>query len=202
MTPSKRIFDLVWAVIISLICLPLFLIISLLILIFDGRPIFYIAERMKTATEPFSLIKFRTMKTTGERNTGVSGGDKNSRVTKIGLFLRKIRLDEIPQLVNVLKGDMSFVGPRPPLRQYTEAFPELYNEVLQSRPGITGLASIHFHKHEEMLLQDCKTLEETNDVYSRRCIPRKARLDLLYRQHQNVCFDFQLALRTLIRVLN
>ena len=98
-----------------------------------------------------------------------------------GRFLRRSRLDEVPQLWNVLKGDMSFVGPRPPLRLYVERFPELYAKVLQSRPGVTGLATLVFHRHEEKLLAACRSAAETDAVYARRCVPRKARIDLIYQ---------------------
>ena len=103
---------------------------------------------MKAPGVPFHLWKLRTM-TVVREDSGVSGGDKAARITPVGRFLRRARLDEIPQLWNVIRGDMSFVGPRPPLRLYVERFPALYAEVLKSRPGITGLATLHFHAHEE-----------------------------------------------------
>jgi lipopolysaccharide/colanic/teichoic acid biosynthesis glycosyltransferase len=146
------------------------------------------------------LWKLRTM-TVAAADSGVSGGDKSARVTRIGRLLRRTRLDEVPQLWNILRGDMSFVGPRPPLRTYVERFPALYARVLQSRPGITGLATLAFHAHEERLLAPCKTAEETDAVYTRRCIPRKARLDLIYQQRRSVCYDVILIGRTIGRVL-
>ena len=119
------------------------------------------------------------------------------RITSTGAWLRAKRLDEFPQLWNILKGDLSFVGPRPPLRQYVEQDPELYGQVLKSRPGVTGLASIVYHKHEAMLLERCATAEETDAVYSRVCVPAKARLDLIYQRHQNMCYDFDLVFQTI-----
>jgi lipopolysaccharide/colanic/teichoic acid biosynthesis glycosyltransferase len=130
-------------------------------------------------------------------DSGVSGGDKAARITPAGGFLRRTRLDELPQLFNILKGDMSFVGPRPPLRRYVEACPETYAAVLRSRPGVTGLATLVFHRHEERFLAQCATPEETNRVYLRRCIPRKARLDLIYQRRQSLCLDLWILLRTL-----
>ena len=106
-------------------------------------------------------------------------------------------MDEFPQLWNILKGDLSFVGPRPPLREYVERFPDIYNEVLKSRPGVTGLATIRFHKHEDRLLARCETAEQTDDVYCRICVPRKAKLDLIYQRHQNMCYDFDLVFQTI-----
>jgi lipopolysaccharide/colanic/teichoic acid biosynthesis glycosyltransferase len=131
----------------------------------------------------------------------VSGGDKSARITRTGAFLRRSRLDEVPQLWNVLRGDISFVGPRPPLRQYVEAFPDVYARVLQSRPGITGLASVYFHAHEEHLLARCTSTAETDAVYRRACIPRKARLDLIYQARRNLCVDMGIMLKTVFRRL-
>ena len=200
MTPSKRIFDIVLALLLAaLLALP-FLVLLAVLLLSQGRPLFYVAERMKAPGQPFALWKLRTM-TLAKGDSGVSGGDKSARITPTGRFLRRARLDEIPQLWNVLRGDMSFVGPRPPLRIYVERCPEIYAQVLQSRPGITGLATLEFHAHEERLLATCRNAAETDAVYTRRCIPRKAHLDLIYQRHQSLCFDLALLGRTGSRVL-
>jgi lipopolysaccharide/colanic/teichoic acid biosynthesis glycosyltransferase len=132
-------------------------------------------------------------------DSGVSGGDKSDRITRTGGFMRRTRLDELPQLWNVIIGDISFVGPRPPLRQYVEAFPEIYTQVMQSRPGITGLASIYFSAYEERLLSCCHSREETDRAYRSICIPRKARLDLIYQNNRTICFDVLLMLRTVFK---
>ncbi|WP_128255011.1 sugar transferase [Falsirhodobacter deserti] len=201
MTPQKRLFDIALALALSVLLAAPFLILCLLLLAVQGRPIFYVAERMKAPGRPFALWKLRTMRPAGPNEAGVSGGDKAARVSPLGRMLRKTRADEIPQLWNVLRGDMSFVGPRPPLRQYVERFPALYGQVLQSRPGITGLASLHIHRFEERILASCRTAEETDIVYVRRSIPRKAKLDLIYQAHQSVCFDLVLIWQTARRVL-
>ncbi len=196
MTWRKRIFDLFFASLLTLLLgLPL-LGLVIWLAIRQGRPVFYVSERMKGVDEPFMLWKLRTM-TVAEADTGVSGGDKAARVTPIGARLRAKRLDELPQLWNILKGDLSFVGPRPPLRQYVERHPELYAQVLQSRPGVTGLASIVYHHHEAALLARCRTPAETDAVYDRICVPAKARLDLIYQRHQNMCYDFDLVFQTI-----
>jgi lipopolysaccharide/colanic/teichoic acid biosynthesis glycosyltransferase len=105
-------------------------------------------------------------------------------------------MDEVPQIWNVLKGDMSFVGPRPPLREYVERFPDLYREVLKSPTGITGLASLRYHDTEERLLAACQTAEETDRVYAGICVPAKARLDVFYQKHWSLCFDLKLIWET------
>lgn len=196
MTWRKRIFDLFFASLLVLILGPVILLLVVYIYIKQGRPLFYVAERMKTPDQPFGLIKFRTM-TVVDEDQGVSGAHKASRVTPLGERLRAKRMDEFPQLFNILKGDLSFVGPRPPLREYVERFPEIYSEVLKSRPGVTGLATIRFHKHEDRLLARCETAAQTDDIYCRICVPRKAKLDLIYQRHQNTCYDFDLVFQTI-----
>lgn len=204
MTPGKRLFDLILALMAAFLLAVPALIIAIWILIRSGRPVFYLAERMKTPDQPFRLWKFRTMTvdhTVDRADTGVSGGDKSARITREGRILRRYRLDEIPQIWNILKGDMSIVGPRPPLRQYTVAFPDLYREVLQCRPGLTGLATLHFHRHEAWLLAQCHDATETDEVYRRRCVPRKAHLDLIYRTKRSLCYDIVILGRTIGQVV-
>lgn len=199
MTWRKRMLDLTLSLLLALVLWPVLLVLIVILLISEGRPIFYIAERMTTPTRAFGLIKLRTMRPdladTGA-GSGVTGGNKSRRMSQLHRILRRTRADEIPQLWNVIKGDMSLVGPRPPLRVYVEAFPALYAAVLRSRPGVTGLASLRFHTHEEVMLAQCKTPKQTDDVYRRRCVPRKARLDLIYQARRNVCFDIALIWET------
>jgi len=196
MTPQKRILDLVFALLLVALLWPVILGLALWLRLRQGRPVFHVAERMKAPGQPFRLWKFRTM-TVVEDDSGVSGGDKAARITPAGAWLRRRRLDELPQLWNIIRGDLSFVGPRPPLRQYVERFPELYGRVLKSRPGVTGLASIVYHRHEERLLARCRNAKETDAVYSRICVPAKARLDLIYQRHQSICYDFDLVFQTI-----
>ncbi|MFN4098377.1 MAG: sugar transferase [Pararhodobacter sp.] len=193
---TKRAFDIWTAAMITPVVLPAVLIIALIILIRDGRPVFYGGERMKTMTEGFPLWKFRTMKT-DPGDSGVSGADKNDRITKTGRFLRKRRLDEMPQLWNIWRGDISVVGPRPPLRQYVERFPDIYSEVLRNKPGLTGLATIYYSRHEQKLLARTRSVEETDAVYARNCVPRKARIDLMYQRNWSFCFDLNVIRKTL-----
>lgn len=202
MTPAKRLFDIAAALfLMAVLALP-FAAVLLWLLLREGRPLFHVAERMKAPGQPFRLWKLRTMRPAPPgADSGVTGADKASRITPTGRFLRRSRLDEVPQLWNVLKGDMSFVGPRPPLRQYVERFPEIYAQVLRSRPGITGLATLHYHAHEEWWLARCRTPEETDAVYARVCVPRKARLDLIYQQRRTLCYDLMLMLETAARVM-
>lgn len=200
MTPGKRAFDLVVAVLLGALLLPVLAVLVVVLLAVEGRPVLYIAERMKTPTQGFGLIKLRTMRPAPPgANAGVTGGDKSNRMSRLHRILRRTRADEIPQLWNVIRGDMSLVGPRPPLRLYVEAYPEIYGPVLRSWPGITGLASLRYHAVEERLLAACATPEETDAVYRRRCVPRKAALDMIYQQRRSLCWDILLLAETAAR---
>lgn len=200
MTFGKRLFDITLALVLALVLALPFGVLLIVLLLREGRPVFYVSERMRGPGRPFRLWKLRTMSVVAA-DSGVSGGDKAARITPMGRLLRRSRLDEVPQLWNVLKGDMSFVGPRPPLRLYVERFPDLYAQVLQSRPGITGLATLRYHAHEERLLRACTSAAETDAVYSRRCVPRKAALDLIYQHRRTLCLDLMLLWQTASRVL-
>jgi len=195
MTPQKRALDIVLALLLIVPAIPILVILMVLLLITEGRPLFYVSERMKTPTQGFALIKLRTMRV-GASDGGVTGGNKSNAIPPVYRALRKSRLDELPQLWNVLRGDMSFVGPRPPLRTYVDDFPALYTAVLRNRPGITGLASLRFHQHEEQILAACSTPEQTDHAYRTRCVPRKATLDLIYQRQQSLCFDLALIWET------
>jgi len=201
MTFGKRILDLAIVLIILPIVLPVGIVIALAILLTDGRPVIFKQERMRSTSEGFMLWKFRTMRH-DPADAGVAGGDKKDRITAVGRVLRRTHFDEIPQAVNVLRGDVSLVGPRPPLRDYVERYPEIYDRVLKSRPGLTGLASYFYSKHEAWILRDCQTPEETDAVYVRRCVPQKARLDLIYQKHQSVWLDLWLFWITAARILH
>ena len=196
MTWRKRIFDLFFVFLLVILLSPVLIALLVWLYLKQGRPLFYVAERMKGVDQPFMLWKLRTM-TVVDTDSGVSGGDKTARITPTGAWLRARRLDEFPQLWNIVKGDLSFVGPRPPLREYVDRFPGLYGEVLKSRPGVTGLASIVYHRHEAALLARCATAQETDAVYTRICVPAKARLDLIYQRHRNMCYDFDLVFQTI-----
>ncbi|UWQ18108.1 sugar transferase [Jannaschia sp. M317] len=190
MTVGKRLFDILFSIYLMAFLSPVFAVV-LWKAWRQGGPIFYGSERMKTPTEAFTLWKFRTM-ADDPNDTGVTGGDKAQRITPLGRALRKRRLDELPQLWNILIGDVSFVGPRPPLRRYVEMFPDLYGKVLKTRPGVTGLASLIYAPHEERILEACPTPEATEAAYIRVCIPRKAALDLLYQRNRSFWMDVKL----------
>ncbi len=193
--------EFILASLMAVVLVPVIALLSVVVLLFDGRPVFFVQSRMKSPDETFKLVKFRTL-TVAEGEETVLGGDKLSRITPLGRILRKSRMDELPQLWNILRGDIGFVGPRPPLRRYMERFPEVYNEVLKTRPGVTGLATLRYHAKEERLMAQSRSAEEAEALYERLCIPAKARLDLLYAKHKSPCLDLRMMLATIWRRLS
>lgn len=199
MTASKRVMDICLALVFGAILFLPGLLIACCVLLLDGRPVFYRSERMKSFEQGFTLWKFRTMRD-GSADDSVSGGYKCDRITSLGRFLRRMRLDEIPQIINILRGDMSFVGPRPPLRRYVDLRPEIYEKVLTSRPGITGFATVHFHRIEEQLLKHSHNKHDADAIYIHHCIPAKAQLDLYWAEHRSLWRDFGLLWLTVAHV--
>lgn len=192
---SKRVFDIVLALLLLLPLSFLILIISGLLLVAQGRPIFYAGPRMGASGKTFLHLKFRTM-LLQEGDSGVTGAHKNWRITPLGRFMRRTRIDELPQLFNILKGDMSFVGPRPTIIEYVERFPHVYGQVLKSRPGVTGLATLIYHRHEGQVLSRCKSAAETEAAYERRCLPTKLKIDLIYQKNRGIGLDLWIIWRT------
>ena len=193
---SKRLFDIVFAILLLIPLSLLMAVVALVLLVTQGRPIFYAAPRMRGPNRPFTHLKFRTMLCT-ETDSGVTGGHKKWRITPLGHFLRRTRIDELPQLFNILKGDMSFVGPRPTIREYVERYPSIYGQVLKSRPGVTGLATLIYHRHEDRILARCKSAEDTERAYARRCLPAKLKIDLIYQRHRTMRLDLWILWHTI-----
>ena len=146
-----RFFDLLFSLLGLILLLPFFLIISLAIVIDSRGGIFYTQERVGKNNRNFRLIKFRTMRSGADKQGGLTIGVRDSRITRTGFFLRKYKLDELPQLINVLKGEMSLVGPRPELRKYVDLYSEEQKKVLAVRPGITDIASLEYINENEIL---------------------------------------------------
>ncbi|WP_196216692.1 sugar transferase [Paracoccus shanxieyensis] len=200
MTRRKRAFDILFSLILLVPLGLVMAVVALLLLVTQGRPLFYVAPRMRAPGEQFDLLKFRTMLREDD-DCGATGAHKHWRITKVGRLLRRTRIDELPQLFNILRGDMSFVGPRPPLKEYVERFPALYNQVLQNRPGVTGLATMIYHAHEDRIMARCKTAEATEAAYYRRCLPTKLRLDMIYQRRRTLRVDLWIIWHTLMTVL-
>ncbi|MEM7470453.1 MAG: sugar transferase [Pseudomonadota bacterium] len=197
---GKRIFDLVCATALGLLISPWIVWIAYKVWRQGDGSILYRAERMRGVDLAFTLYKFRTMRGGDDAEIGVTGGDKADRITEFGAKLRRRHLDELPQLWNVIRGDISFVGPRPPLREFVERFPDIYSQVLKDKPGVTGLATLIYNDREEAVLARCKTPAETDAVYCQRCIPSKTRLDMIYQRNAGFALDLWIIGATLRQI--
>lgn len=146
-----RFFDLLFSLLGLILLLPFFLIIGIAIVIDSRGGIFFTQERVGKNNRNFRLVKFRTMRSGANKQGGLTIGVHDSRITNTGFFLRKYKLDEIPQLINVLKGEMSLVGPRPELRRYVDLYSEEQKKILAVKPGITDIASMEYINENEIL---------------------------------------------------
>jgi lipopolysaccharide/colanic/teichoic acid biosynthesis glycosyltransferase len=193
----KRLFDITLSFIGLLLLLPFFVITAILIKLGSNGPVFFRQERIGRNFKDFKIYKFRTM-TFDAENKGPKitvGGDQ--RVTKIGKYMRKCKIDELPQLINVLKGEMGFVGPRPEVRKYVELFKSDYKKLLKTRPGITDPASIKY-SNEERVLSLSKNWEEE---YIKKILPEKIKLSSQYVDNSNnILVDLNLIFKTIIKI--
>jgi len=189
----KRIFDIVAAFLGLLLSLPVILVIALLIKIKMPGKIFFVQERVGKDGKLFKLIKFRTMIESHSGEVITVKGDK--RVTPLGAWLRKYKLDELPELWNVLKGDMSFVGPRPDLPGYADKLTGEAREILKLRPGITGPATLKYINEEEILASVEDPLKYNDEVI----FPDKVRINLEYLRNQSFFGDIRLILKSVFR---
>ncbi len=193
----KRIFDLVAAIILTVIALPFMLIIAIWIKCDSKGGVFFLQRRVTKYGRVFRIVKFRTMVTNAEQLGTQVTVSHDSRVTKAGRFLRKCRLDELPQLFNVLKGDMSFVGTRPEVERYVDRYTDEMMATLLMPAGITSLASIRF-KDEEKLLNGA---ENPDDVYINTVLPQKMDYNLQYIRRFNFFYDIKLMFQTFFAVI-
>jgi lipopolysaccharide/colanic/teichoic acid biosynthesis glycosyltransferase len=189
--------DIVAAGLGLLVLSPLFLLIAVCVKLSSSGPVLFRHERMGKRFRPFNVLKFRTMVADAPKLGGpITFGD-DPRITKIGKLLRKTKLDELPQLINVLSGEMSLVGPRPEVSRYVEMFPDDYRVILQVRPGITDLASIKY-RDESTILGAAKDPE---NEYIHRVLPEKIRLAKEYVERQSLLLDLKIIVGTVFVVL-
>lgn len=192
----KRTFDIIASFFGIIICLPFIIIISFLIIIDSKGGVFYKQNRVGKNNKDFLLHKFRTMKSGSERKGLITVGEKDNRITGIGYFLRKFKLDELPQLINVIKGDMSIVGPRPEVRKYVEMYDAEQLKVLSVRPGLTDYSSIEYINENEILGK----VENPEEVYINEIMPAKLKLNLKYIEEKNIAIDLKIIFKTFIRI--
>lgn len=191
-----RFFDLFFSVAGVILLLPLFLIISLWITATSRGGIFFRQQRVGKNGRDFYLLKFRTMKPDSEQGGKLTIGSRDPRITAAGLFLRKFKLDELPQLFNVITGEMSLVGPRPEVRKYVELYSAEQQTVLQVKPGITDYASIAY-MDENTLLGRSADPERT---YIETIMPEKIRLNMKYIENQGLSTYFKILILTVLHI--
>jgi lipopolysaccharide/colanic/teichoic acid biosynthesis glycosyltransferase len=193
----KRSFDIVFSFVGLIILLPLFIVVGLLIKLTSSGPVFYHQTRVGYKGKDFRLFKFRTMKVDADKNGLLTVGGRDPRVTSVGYYLRKFKIDELPQLINVLNGTMSFVGPRPEVRKYVDLYTEEQRKVLLLKPGITDYASLEYFSENDLLARS----SDPEATYINEVMPAKLKLNLKYMNEVGLYTDVKLILRTIGKIL-
>lgn len=193
----KRLFDLVSSSIVLVILFPILFLVAILIVLDSKGGIFYRQIRVGKDGREFGLLKFRTMHPNMDQ-VQITVGHRDPRVTRIGYYLRKFKVDEFPQLLNILKGEMSVVGPRPEVPKYVAMYNEEQQKVLSVKPGLTDFASLEY-VHESELLAASDNPEKT---YIEEIMPHKLTLNLKYIQEKSLSTDVKLIVRTILKILD
>ncbi len=194
----KRIFDIIASIIGLLILLPFFLIISLMIIVNSGFPVFYTQKRVGRANIDFGLLKFRTMKKNADKLGLLTVGGRDPRITAIGYYLRKYKLDELPQLINVFIGNMSLVGPRPEVRKYVDLYNDEQKKVLLVKPGITDYASLEYFSENDLLAKSA----DPETTYIKEIMPAKLELNKKYISEMGLSTDLKIIFGTIKRIVS
>jgi len=193
----KRVFDIAVAFLGLSLLFPLLLLVAVLVKLDSPGPIFFRQERIGKGFRPFFIYKFRTMVHDAPRKGGSITVGADPRITRVGRILRKAKIDELPQLFNILRGEMSFVGPRPEVPHYVELFRQDYEEILNVLPGLTDLASLKYRDEAEVL----RHAENPEEEYVRHVLPDKIRLAKEYLRRSSLYFDMTLIFKTLLALV-
>jgi len=190
---SKRLFDLLFSLLGLILLSPFFLLIAILIRLDSTGPVFYLQERVGQRGKMFNLFKFRTMRTGADKSTAITVGNRDPRITGVGYYLRKFKLDELPQLINVSLGNMSLVGPRPELKKFVDLYSAEQRKVIEVKPGITDYASIEFRNENELLEGKPDPIE----FYIGEIMPLKLNLNLKYIETRSFWIDLKIISKTI-----
>ncbi|MFK2820254.1 sugar transferase [Flavobacteriaceae sp. LMIT009] len=193
----KRLFDIVFSFLGLVITSPFLIVIAILVKIDSKGPVFYRQVRVGKNSIDFKIYKFRTMHINSDKLGLLTVGDRDPRVTTIGYVLRKYKLDELPQLINVFIGNMSFVGPRPEVRKYVELYSDSDIEILSVKPGITDYASIKYRNEAEAM----KNSNQPEQTYINEIMPEKIKLNKVYIANHNLITDIKIILMTIKVIL-
>jgi lipopolysaccharide/colanic/teichoic acid biosynthesis glycosyltransferase len=194
----KRLFDILASSIGLILLCPVFLIIAIWIKLDSKGPVFYKQVRVGRGNKDFYLYKFRSMRVGADKAGLITVGGRDPRVTRSGYFIRKYKIDELPQLINVLKGDMSLVGPRPEVRKYVEMYTPEQMHVMDVRPGITDLASIRYRNENELL----EKADDPDRYYVEVIMQDKLRINLEYVHNHSFLYDIKLIFGTFLAIIN
>lgn len=192
----KRLFDFTSSLTVLVFLFPFFFVISLIIILDSKGGVFYKHIRVGKNGKEFGLLKFRSMATGSDKGSQITIGN-DSRVTKIGRFIRKYKIDELPQLINILKGEMSVVGPRPEVKKYVDLYNSEQKEVLGVLPGLTDYASIEYFDEQEVLGK----AEDPEKEYIEIVMPKKLELNLKYIREKSLMTDFKIIFKTFSKIL-
>jgi len=192
----KRLFDILFSLMVLSLFFPIGLLIAILILVSSPGGIFFRQERIGLHGKPFRLFKFRSMRRDSEKSGTLTVGMKDSRITKIGVFIRKFKLDEFPQFINVLVGNMSVVGPRPEVKEFVDLYTEEQKKVLEVKPGITDYASIAYFNENEILAKS----NNPRETYIKEVMPDKIKINQKYLNNPTLIHDFRIIWKTIIRI--
>jgi lipopolysaccharide/colanic/teichoic acid biosynthesis glycosyltransferase len=193
---AKRLLDVTVSCLGLVLLSPLFAVLAILVKLDSKGPVFFRQERIGQGLKPFRIYKFRTMVADAHKKGGPITVGQDPRITRIGRILRKTKLDELPQLINVVNGEMSFVGPRPEVRQYVDLYRRDYEEILAIRPGITDLASLKYRDEQTKL----GLANDPEQEYVRHVLPDKIALAKEYVRRSSFTYDISLMVKTVVRV--
>lgn len=197
----KLLFDKLLAILLLIILSPIFVILGLLIKLEDGGDVFYRQERVTTNGKLFRIFKFRTMVNNADKIGSLVTVQNDSRITKIGSVIRKYRLDEIPQLLNIILGEMSFVGARPEVPKYVQHYTDEMKVTLLLPAGVTSMSSIEFKDENEIIEKYVSEGLTVDEIYISKVLPQKMKANIEYIHQFNLFFDFSIMIKTAIAVL-
>ena len=197
----KRIFDVFFSLILIILLSPILLILSILIKLDSKGTIFYRQERITQYGKSFKILKFRTMIQNADKIGTLVTVKNDARITKVGKIIRKIRLDELPQLINILKGEMTFVGTRPEVKKYVDMYTNEMKATLLMPAGVTSMASIKYKDEDQIISKYLKEDEKVDDIYINRILPEKMKWNLEYIEKFNIFEDLKIEINTIINVI-
>ena len=196
----KRFLDFIGSLILLILLSPILIILAISIKIDSKGPVFYRQERVTTNGKTFKIFKFRTMIQDADKRGTLITGKQDSRITKIGNKIRKCRLDELPQLLNILKGEMSFVGTRPEVKKYVDMYTDEMKATLLMPAGVTSMASIKFKDEDEIISKETKNGKTVDEAYVNDILPEKMKWNLEYIKKFSIFEDLKICIETVIKV--